>query len=334
MNKSIKDKIVLITGGAGTIGSGILKEVLKHEPKTVRVIDNDETRLFELEQEFRKHKNIRYLLGDIRDKERTRTAMNGVGVVFHAAALKHVSACEYNSFEAIKTNILGLQNVIDAAIEAGVERLIFTSSDKAVNPTNVMGTTKLLGEKLVTAANYYKGSHDIKLASVRFGNVIGSRGSVVPLFKKQVENGGPLTVTDPEMTRFMMSAQEAVALIIKSLEIMKGGEVFILKMPVFKLSVLVEAMKELSERDVETEIIDAKPGEKKFEELMTLEESKRALETDDMFIVLPEMKELLQRNDYNYPGAKKAEIREYSSKTAAVLPKSEIKLFLKNINVI
>lgn len=332
MESIFTDKKILVTGGAGSIGKDIVKELLKHDPDVVRILDNDETKNFELEQELRSHKNIRYLLGDIRDKERMYSAAKNIDIIFHAAALKHVYACEYNPFEAVKTNIIGLHNMIDVAIDENVEKFIFTSSDKAANPSSVMGTTKLLGEKLVTSANYYKGSHDVIFSSVRFGNVMGSRGSVIPLFKKQMENGGPITITNGEMTRFMMSTKEAISLIFKSAEIMKGGEVFVLKMPVFKLSDLVEVM--LESRNMRIEKINPKPGERAYEELMTREEAKRALETDDMFIILPMVSELLQRNDYIYPNARKAKIIDYTSDSMPPLSKEEIKDFLKTNNLI
>jgi len=182
-----KNKKILITGGTGSIGQEIVREVLKHEPAVVRILDIDETKQFELQQEYEDYENIRFLLGDIRDKERLYRAIEDIDIVFHTAALKHVQACEYNPFEAVKTNVIGTQNLIDVAIDEEVEKVIFTSSDKAVNPTNVMGATKLLAERLITSANYYKGARKTVFSSVRFGNVLGSRGSVIPLFKNQIE---------------------------------------------------------------------------------------------------------------------------------------------------
>jgi len=323
-------KKILITGGAGTIGSGILKEVLKHNPAVVRILDNDETKLFELEHELADSR-IRYLLGDIREKERLYSACRDIDIVFHTAALKHVAGCEYNPFEAVKTNALGLQNLIEVCIDENVEKVIFTSSDKAANPTNVMGTTKLLGEKLITAANYYKGAHDVKFSSVRFGNVLGSRGSLLPLVKKQISRKGPVTITDPEMTRFYMSETEAISMIFKSLSIMHGGEVFILKMPVFRVGDIMDVMIEFLGPDVKTKITGPKPGEKPYEELMTVEESKRAIELEDMFVILPESNELLKQNGFAFEDSKKARIGEYASHKEKPSTKEDLRKVLGGV---
>lgn len=335
MKKLFRNKNVLITGGAGSVGQELAREILKQGPKVVRILDIDEGRQFEFQQQLRKFENVRFLIGDVRDKGRLRYAVEGVDIVLHAAALKHVEACEYNPFEAVKTNVFGTQNVIDVAIEESVGKVIFTSSDKAVNPTNVMGATKLLCERLITAANYYKGTRKIVFSSVRFGNVIGSRGSAAPLFKEQIQAGGPITVTNPNMTRFVMSTQRALELLFKSTEMAQGGEVFIFKMPAVKVSDFVKTMIEnlapkcgYTPKDIKMKITGAKPGEKMYEELMTEDEAKRALETKDMFIVLPEMKELTSTK-FRYPGAKPARARGYKSSDAKLLNKEEIKRMLR-----
>jgi FlaA1/EpsC-like NDP-sugar epimerase len=288
-----KNKRILITGGTGSIGQEILREILKYEPTTVRILDVDETKQFELQQEYGDPENLRFLLGDIRDKERLYRAIEDIDIVFHTAALKHVLACEYNPFEAVKTNVIGIQNLIDAALAEEVEKVIFTSSDKAVNPTNVMGATKLLAEKLISSANYYKGERETKFASVRFGNVLGSRGSVIPLFKKQIENGGPVTLTNEGMTRFIMPMQNAVNLLFKATEHTQGAEIFVFKMKALKITDLAEVMiDELAPKfgylpnKIKRKGIGNKLGEKLYEELMTEEEARRALESEDMFIVL------------------------------------------------
>ncbi len=327
----IDGKKILVTGGAGTVGKALVKELLSHDPAVVRVLDNDETKLSELEHELDSQKT-RYLLGDIRDKERLYSAVRGIDVIFHAAALKHVNACEYNPFEAAKTNVLGLQNVVDVSIDEGVEKVVFTSSDKAVNPSSVMGTTKLLGEKLVTAANYYKGAHDVKFSSVRFGNVLGSRGSLVPLIRNQISRNVPVTITDPGMTRFYMSEKQAISLILKVMSIMHGGEVFILKMPVFRVGDIVDVLlEEFSDGSKKKKTIGAKAGEKPYEELMTFEESKRALELNDMFVVLPEIKELLQKNGFEFPGSRKANVCEYSSSSIPQSTREELRAAIKEL---
>ena len=336
MEKLFRNKNVLVTGGAGSVGRELAREILKYRPKVLRIFDIDETRRFELQQELGELKNVRFLLGDVRDRARLRYAIEDIDIVFHAAALKHVEACEYNPFEAIKTNVLGTQNVIDVAIEEEVSKVIFTSSDKAVNPTNVMGTTKLMCERLMTAANYYRGLRNIAFSSVRFGNVIGSSGSATPLFKAQIQAGGPLTVTDPNMTRFIMPMSRALGLLFKATEMVQGGEVFVFKMPAVKVLDLASAMVEslapkwgYSPSKIKTKVIGSKPGEKMYEELMTDDEARRALETKDMFIVLPEMKELFIPTKSRYRGAKPARAKSYRSSDAKLLTKEEIKETLR-----
>ena len=338
---TIDEKAILITGGTGSIGQEILREILKYEPKVVRILDVDETKQFELQQEYGDYKNIRFLLGDIRDKERLRRAIEDIDIIFHTAALKHVLACEYNPFEAVKTNAIGIQNLIDVALNEEVEKVIFTSSDKAVNPTNVMGATKLLAERLITSANYYKGARETVFSSVRFGNVLGSRGSVIPLFKKQIGDGGPVTITNEDMTRFIMPMQDAIDLLFKAIELAQGGEIFVFKMKTIKIIDLAEIMiVELapnygySPNEIKTEIIGTKPGEKLYEELMTEDEARRALESEDMFILLPEMKELSYIDKSSYLSTSQAQIKAYTSNTMKHLTKEEIKDILYQENLI
>jgi len=338
LKTNYKDKTILVTGGAGSIGSELVRTLLDMDPKAVRVLDNNETGLFDLEQELQSEK-IRPLVGDVRDRERLRRAFEGVDVVFHAAALKHVPLCEFNPFDAVKTNVLGTQNVLDAAIDEEVARFIFISTDKAVNPTNVMGATKLLAERLTLSANYYKGSRKTVLSCVRFGNVLGSRGSVVPLFKKQIINGSPVTLTDPDMTRFIMDIPKAIKLILKAAEIANGGEIFILKTPVIKICDLAEAMaEELSSpgckvrKEVEVRTIGRRAGEKLYEELMTESESVNAYENDEFIVVIPNMKP--KANDKSVPeGFIKTEPKIYSSKNERILRKDEIRSMLNVLNI-
>lgn len=335
MEKLFRNKNVLITGGAGSVGRELAREILKHRPKVLRIFDIDETRQFEFQRELEEFDNVRFPLGDVRDRPRLCYAIADIDTIFHAAALKHVEACEYNPFEAVKTNVLGTQNVIDVAIEEEVSKVMFTSSDKAVNPTSVMGTTKLMCERLMTAANYYRGPRRIIFSSVRFGNVVGSSGSVTPLFKTQIQAGGPLTVTNPNMTRFIMPMSQALELLFKATKMAQGGEVFVFKMPAIKVSDLASAMIEslapkcgYSPSKIKTKVIGSKPGEKMYEELMTDDEAKRALETRDMFIVSPEMKEL-SSTKFRYPGAKPARARSYKSGDAKLLTKEGIKKMLR-----
>ncbi|MCZ3367495.1 MULTISPECIES: UDP-N-acetylglucosamine 4,6-dehydratase family protein [Methanobacterium] len=316
-------KTILVTGGAGSIGSEIVRNLLELDPKAIRVLDNNETGLFELEQELNSDK-IRTLIGDIRDKERLMRAFEGVDIIFHAAALKHVPLCEYNPFDAVKTNVIGTQNVLDAALDQNVGKAIVISTDKTVNPVNVMGATKLLAERLTISANYYKGDKKTVFSCVRFGNVLDSRGSVVPIFKNQIKNGGPVTITDYEMTRFVMGIPQAVGLIIKAGVIAEGNEIFILKMPAVNIIDLAKAMiDELSPiygykpEEIKIEIIGKRLGEKLFEELMNEDELDYVMDNGDLYILNSERV------------LKKPEIH-YNSNNALKLNKKQIKDVLKN----
>lgn len=291
MENLFKDKKVLVTGGAGFIGRTLVAEILKYNPKVVRVFSRDDSKQFEMRHAFNNDPRLRWLIGDVREYDRVLSAFEDVDIVFHAAALKHVPACEYNPYEAVKTNVMGVQNVIEAAIANNVERVISISTDKATSPSNVMGATKLLGEKLIATASHRRPDRITKFASVRFGNVLGSRGSVVPLFRQQIENGGPITITDPQMQRFVITKDQAIKLVLKTAQIMQGGEVFLLKMPVVRVEDLADAMIELyaQGRSIEKTYVGLRPGETLEEDLLTLEESNRALETLDMFVILPAM---------------------------------------------
>ena len=341
-NKNIfRNKKILITGGTGSVGQEILQEILKYEPAVVRILDVDETKQFELQQEYEDHENVRFLLGDIRDKDRLSRAIEDIDIVFHTAALKHVLACEYNPFEAVKTNVIGIQNLIDVTMDEEVEKVIFTSSDKAVNPTNVMGATKLLAERLITSANYYKGGRKTVFSSVRFGNVLGSRGSVIPLFKKQIEKGGPVTITDNKMTRFIMPMREAIDLLFKATGFAQRGEIFVFKMKALKITDLAEVMIDelaqncgYSPNEIKMKLIGTKPGEKLYEELMTEDEARRALESEEMFILSPEMKELSHIDKSGYLSVSEAEAKAYTSKDIEHLTKGEIREILYQENLL
>ena len=330
MNK-FKNKKILVTGGTGSIGSEIVRRVLQSDPKVVRILSRDESKQFELEQEIGGLENVRFLIGDVRDKARLNRAFEDIDIVFHAAAMKHVPACEYNPFEAVKTNVVGTQNVIDAALDNGVEKVIAISTDKAASPINTMGATKLLAEKLIIDANFYKGHRKIIFSCVRFGNVMGSHGSVIPLFEKQIKNGGPITVTDHEMTRFMMTIPQAVDLVFKATKIALGGEIFIFKMPVVKLGDLANVMIEHlapkyghTPESIQVDTIGVRSGEKTYEYLMNEEEAQYAYETKDMFIVLPQP----IYPYYSLEGSAKAELKRYASDTVNMLSPEEVKQLL------
>ncbi len=329
MNSEFKNKRILVTGGTGSIGSAIVKLLLPHQPKAIRIYSRDESKQFEFEQELGAGSRVRFLVGDIRDKERLNMAMEDIDIVFHAAALKHVSSCENNPFEAVKTNVQGTQNVIDCAFANDVEKVIGISTDKATDPTNVMGCTKLLAEKIMLATYFYKGMHKTKFCFVRFGNVLGSRGSVVPLFEKQIQQGGPITITDPSMTRFFMTIHDAVNLVFKATTLMRDREIFILKMPAVRIKDLVKAVMGMTV--VPTEIIGKRNGERMHEKLLTVEEAENALETKDMFIIVPQEVLVSQKTRGAYPGAKRTRVREYSSKSEKKLDVNDIKKMLRRM---
>lgn len=307
-NEFWKNKSVLITGVSGTVGKEVLRQLSTQMLSEIIGIDNNESELFFLSEEYKASSNVKLFLGDIRDQDKLRRKANGVNYIIHAAALKHVILCEQSPRDPVQTNILGTQNVIDAALVNNVERVIFTSSDKAVNPTNVMGTTKLMGERLITAANAHRRGGQTIFSSTRFGNVLGSRGSVIPLFRKQIAQGGPITLTDPNMTRFIMTLHDAVKLVIDSAEIARGGEVFVTKMPIARIADLARVMvDELAPRfghlpdDIEIRVIGSKPGEKLYEELMNDEETRRTIEVKDFFIVKPAFRSVYESVSYVYP---------------------------------
>ena len=331
MENIFKDKKIIVTGGTGSIGSEIVRRVLQYDPEVVRILSRDESKQFELEQEIGNLDNVRFLIGDVRDKDRLNRAFEDVDVVFHAAAMKHVPACEYNPFEAVKTNVVGTQNVIDAALDNGVGKVIAISTDKAASPINTMGATKLLSEKLIIDANFYKGHRKTVFSCVRFGNVMGSRGSVIPLFEKQIKDGGPVTVTDPKMTRFMMTIPQAVDLVFKATKMTQGGEIFIFKMPVVKLGDLANVMIEhlapkcgYKPEAIQIDTIGIRNGEKVYEHLMNEEEARYAYETVDMFLVLA--RQIF--SEYLLEGSTKAEQKRYASDDAKVLSVEEVKHLL------
>ncbi len=286
-----ENKTILVTGCCGSVGSELLSQLYilneKHNFSVIG-IDENETQLFFQDGIY---SNFRFELVDIRDRRDCLSIMKGVDIIIHAAALKHVIVSERAPLQAIYTNILGTQNLVDAAMYHNVANFIFTSSDKAVNPTNVMGTSKLMGERIVSAASISRQNQNTIFASTRFGNVLGTNGSVVPIFKKQIQNGGPITITDERMTRFIMSISDAAKLVLDSIPLSQGGEVFVTKMPVVSISKLADAMIEaLSKKTIiKKKFIGTKPGEKLYEELMSDEETSRSIELDRYFVVLPTM---------------------------------------------
>lgn len=343
MSNFFDGKRVLVTGACGTVGRELTRQLLgNYGIRELIGIDNNESELFFLEQEFAHHGNARFFLGDIRDHNKLSSKLRDMHIVFHTAAYKHVILCERSPFEAVQTNILGVNNIIAAAREAKVERLIFTSSDKAVNPTSVMGTSKLMGERLITAAHSNLRKNGTIFAATRFGNVLGSRGSVIPIFREQIRRGGPVTLTDPEMTRFIMSIQEAVRLVIDSAMIARGGEVFVTKMPVIRIKDLASVMiEELAPvyghrpADIPIEIIGFKPGEKIYEELMSQEEIRRTIELKRYFAVLPAFRSLYCNTDYSYIDTVNEDVdKPYNSSNEVPFSIHELKDFIHQNNLL
>lgn len=335
MNNFYKDRKILITGAAGTIGKEIVSQLFSFEPAELRLMDNNETEMFFLMEEYQ-NKNIFCFLGDVRDRDKIIKLADGIDIIIHTAAFKHVKLSEYNPFDVVQTNIIGVENVIRAANECNVKYVLFTSSDKAVNPTSVMGTSKLMGERLITAANAVKNSSKTIFSSTRFGNVIGSRGSVVPLFMKQIKKGGPVTITDKRMTRFIMTIDDAAELVLKSAMIARGGEVFVTKMNVVKIPDLAEVMIEIlaprygyKPSKIKSIEIGAKPGEKLYEELINMEEVNRSIELRDMFVITPAFKSMYQSINYVYPDTVSNKVhKSYISASEIPLDKDELKMYL------
>jgi len=276
-------KTILITGGCGSFGQKFIEVALKeHKPKSIRVYDNREHAMVEMERKFQDDR-LRFFIGDVRDKDRLVRAMNGADIVVHAAAIKHVPICEYNPIEAIKTNVDGATNVIDAAINSGVEKVINISTDKAVQPVNLYGATKMVAEKLFVQANSYSAGKRTIFSCSRYGNVMGSSGSVLPLFKEQKKNG-EVTITHEDMTRFWITLEGGVKFVIQCIENMKGGEIFVPKIPSMKITDLADAVAP----EARKKIIGLRPGEKIHEILLTEEESSHSKEFDDHFVIEPQ----------------------------------------------
>lgn len=278
----LKNKTILVTGGTGSFGKKFIHRILKEDVKKVIVFSRDELKQYEMNQEFRDPR-IRFFIGDVRDKERLHRAFYGVDIVIHAAAMKHVEACEYNPFEAVKTNIYGAQNIIEAAIDRNVKQVIALSTDKAAAPVNLYGATKLASDKLFVAANSYVGDKPTQFSVVRYGNVVGSRGSVIPFFKKMKETG-ILPVTDERMTRFWLTLDQGVKFVLDSLTRMHGGEIFVPKIPSMNIMDLAKAIGP----NCAIEIVGIRPGEKLHEVMVTQDDARHTIEYNEYYVITPE----------------------------------------------
>ena len=278
----LQNKTLLVTGGTGSFGKKFTKRALELGVKKIIIFSRDELKQYEMKQEF-KDSRLRFFIGDVRDKERLHRAFDGVDIIIHAAAMKHVDACEYNPFEAVKTNIHGAQNIIEAAIDCGVEKVIALSTDKACAPVNLYGATKLASDKLFVAANSYVGDKLTRFAVVRYGNVVGSRGSVVPFFKK-IKETGVVPITDERMTRFWITLDQGVQFVLDNLERMHGGEIFVPKIPSMNIMDLAKAIAP----ECETKIVGIRPGEKLHEAMIMEDDARHTVEFDTYYVIQPE----------------------------------------------
>ena len=331
-----RGKKILVTGATGTIGKVLVQKLLAQEIKSMHCLDHNETEVFFIDEKYKEDDRVKVHFGDVRDADRIEEVAKGIDIIFHTAALKHVIVCENSPFDAVQTNIIGVKNIINSAMKNNVGKVIFTSSDKAVNPTNVMGTTKLMGERLITAANNTSSGQKTIFSSTRFGNVLGSRGSVLEIFKEQIKLNKPVTLTDESMSRFVMTADQAVDLVLEAASIARGGEVFVTKMPVVLIKDLAMAtINILSDRyqsdrkKIGIKTTGVKSGEKIYEELLNEEELRRTIELPHHYVVLPAFRSLYASIDYSFPQQIEATFdKPYRSDLEDALTLSEVEDFL------
>ena len=329
-----KNKKILITGGTGSLGQALTKRLLSLDVDTVRILSRNENKQIEMESKFHDSR-LRFFIGDVRDRERLNLAFENVDYVFHAAALKHVDKVEYNPFEAIKTNVIGSQNVIDASLHQNVEKAICVGTDKAVSPLNTYGATKLLMEKLFVAANNYVNpkTHKTKFIALRYGNVLGSSGSVIPKFIEQIKSKNTLTITDPNMTRFSITMNEALDFILNATKIGSGSEIFVPKLKAYSILDVKDTLYDLLQK-TEEKIIGIRPGEKLHEVLINQDEIKYTWEIGNMYIILNPL-EKLNKQIRKYPKMKKIKnLGTYSSDSVQKLSKNELKKLIINSSLI
>ena len=334
------NKCVLITGVCGTVGKGLLRQLVGYQSVEIIGVDNNESELFFLDDFYRSDPRISFYLCDMRDRDRLKDRTRGIDIILHTAAYKHVILCEHSPWDAIQTNIVGAQNLIEAAISNGVERVLLTSTDKAVNPTSVMGTSKLMGERLMTAANVQRRGSKPIFTSSRFGNVLGSRGSVLSIFEQQIAAGGPVTLTDRSMTRFIMTLEQAVELMVDAVFMAWGGEVFVSKMPIARIEDLAAVMIEelapaygFAADQIEVKVIGTKPGEKLYEELINDEETRRVVELERHFAVLPAFQSVYEHVSYDYPDSSSKGIEQpYNSAVGKPMDREQLRHFLLDNN--
>ena len=332
-----KDKTILITGGTGSLGRALTKKLLEEKPEAIRIFSRNESKQIEMESEFNDSR-LRFFMGDVRDSERLFSALEDVDIVFHAAALKHVPKIEYNPFESIKTNVIGSQNVIDNCLRQDVEKVICVGTDKAVSPLNTYGATKLLMEKLFVSANNYvnRVKHRTKFVAVRYGNVLGSSGSVIPKFIEQIMANKPSTITDPKMTRFSITMNEALDFIFNATKMGKGSEVFVPKLRAYNIVDVKNALTELLS-DTGEKIIGIRTGEKLHETLINEDEIRYSWELKNMYMIAnPQYPLFIDKNiKEHYQGIKKVEdIQKYSSDTVEKIPTKNLKTIIKDAGLL
>jgi len=322
-------KKILITGGTGSLGTALTKRLLKTDVETIRIFSRDELKQVQMQSEFNDER-LRFLIGDVRDKERLLRAFEDIDIVIHAAALKHVPVAEYNPFEAVKTNVYGSENVLNACLDKNVELALAIGTDKAVSPFNTYGATKLLMEKLFISGNYYKGKQreNLKFLCVRYGNVLGSRGSIVPTFSKQVLDGKKISITDPNMTRFNITMTQAIDLIFRTIKNGDGGQVFIPKLKAYKVGDMKDAILDLMDAKNDVEVISVRPGEKYHEVLINKDEIRNSLESETDYIIFDEK----MNNKNNLPFSNLND--QYSSDKVKLFTKNELKDILLAENLL
>lgn len=319
-------KKVLITGGTGSLGTALTTKLLQTNVETIRIFSRDELKQVQMQFEF-KDKRLRYLIGDVRDKERLSRALEDVDIVIHAAALKQMPVAEYNPFEAIKTNVIGSQNLIETCLDNDVETVLAVGTDKAVSPINTYGATKLLMERLFVSANFYKGNHRTKFICVRYGNVLGSRGSIVPIFVNQIKSGKKITITDPLMTRFTITMEQALELIFRALKNSHGGEIFIPKLNAYRVGDIKDAILDLMKSSLETEIISIRAGEKIHESLVSYDELRNTFEKNGDYVIID--KQLRDSEDFDGKDLIQTKlVHQYSSDKVNILSVDELKHLL------
>ena len=332
-----KNKTILITGGTGFLGRQLTKEILKHDPHSIRIFSRDEVKHHKVQELFNHNKKLRNLIGDIRDYPRLKRACEGVDIVIHAAALKRLDILEYNVDESVKTNIIGTLNVVNACLECNVEKALFISTDKACSPVNTYGACKFVSERIFTESNFNKGSKRTIFTVVRYGNVLESTGSVIPFFTYKVKNGEKIPLTDPRMTRFIISPEQAVKLIFDALNYCIGGEIFVPKLPAFRIVDLIDIIKEKNNAHNEVEIIGIRPGEKIHESMINSAEIPRTFSFKNMYVITSPIQNYLTVKHATYINEEhklnEKDMIEYSSNDV-VISKDEVKSLFKKMGLL